>query len=93
MSTKEKILRILELALEINPPEIDKIGTVKTAIFVNWSPHCNYLTVRIYEMGWYRGADSVEREVWTDSEDADKKLDSIITELEEILRELTEAQK
>lgn len=86
MSIKEKILRIMELALEINPPEIEKIGEHKTAIFFNWSPHCNFLTVRIYEMGWYHGADSIDREVWTDLDDADEKLDGIINELEEMLK-------
>lgn len=47
MSVKEKILRIMALALEINQPDIPNIGEKKTAVFVDWSPHCNLLISRL----------------------------------------------
>lgn len=52
MTIKEKVLKIMSLALEINPPEIKGIGKKRTAVFVNYSPNCNSLTVEIYPYGW-----------------------------------------
>ena len=47
MTIKEKILKIVSLALEINPPEIKDIGQKTTAVFVDYSPHCSWFQVRI----------------------------------------------
>lgn len=52
MTIKEKVLKIMSLALEINPPEIKGIGKKRTAVFVNYAPNCNSLTVEIYPHGW-----------------------------------------
>lgn len=84
MSVKEKILKIMALCLEINPPEIEDIGQKKTAVFFNWSPHCNVLHVYVHLNGWKAGGDwqfdfsiNVQRNP--------EKLDEIIKTLEEIL--------
>lgn len=84
-TVEEKILKIMSLALEINPPEIKHIGQNTTAVFVNWSPHCNSLSGEIYLNGWKTGAEPDERfSVYTYHEDANKQLDEIITKLESI---------
>jgi len=86
MTVKEKIMKIMALALEINPPEIEDIGGKRTAVFVHWYPHCNYLCVDIYLGRWRseQGADKTFR-VHTDFDD---NLDSIIAELERIKADL-----
>lgn len=85
MTIKEKIMKIMSLALEINPPEIKDIGKKKTAVFVNWLPHCNYLEIRVYLNGWDCHKDYDEYfDVFLHRKDADDKLDEIIKRLEEI---------
>ena len=77
---KEKILEIMKLALEINPPEVENIGEKKDAVFVEYSPHCNLLDVRIYIDGWKRDADpSHKYSIYLDSyTDPEKKLNGVI---------------
>jgi len=85
MTIKEKILKIMSLALEINPPEIEDIGQKKTAVFVYWSPHCNLLDVAIYLNGWNSNKNCNEHFcVYFDQKEADGDLDAIIKRLEEI---------
>lgn len=55
---KGKILEIMSLALEINPPEIRSIGMKKTAVFVEYSPHCSLIRVNIHYGGWTPMSDS-----------------------------------
>lgn len=92
MSIKEKIMRIMALALEINPPEADDTGIRKTEVFVSWSPHCNRLSVRIYYGGWHPDDKADEYiMVFTASSDKCKAeimriLDKIIIKLETIQR-------
>ncbi len=84
MTVKEKILKILALCLEINPPEIEDIGQKKTAVFLNWSPHCNVLHVYVHWHGWKPHKDweiDFHLNVWREPE----KLDEIIIVLKEIL--------
>ena len=82
---KEKILKIMSLSLEINPPETEGIGELTTAVFVNWSPHCNVLDVSIYFDGWKSDTNPDKRfSVYTNSEEASEHLDMIITFLESI---------
>ena len=84
-TVKEKILKIISLSLEINPPEIEDVGKLTTAVFVNWSPHCNLLDVCIYFDGWKSNTDPDRKfGVYTNSEDAGGQLDTIITFLENI---------
>lgn len=82
---EEKILRIMSLSLEINPPEIEDIGKLATAVFVSWSPHCNILDVRIYFDGWKVDADFDKQfSVYINSKNAGEHLDKIIEVLENI---------
>lgn len=55
MTTTDRILKIMALCLEINPPEIENVGKKKTAVFFEWSPHCNVVTLSIHCGGWERG--------------------------------------
>jgi hypothetical protein len=80
-----KILEIMRLALEINPPTIDCIGEKKTAVFVWWSPQCPILSVMIHNGGWKKDVTAEENyNVYTDYDDAEEKLDNIIKRLYEI---------
>ena len=80
-----KILDIMRLALEINPPTINNIGEKKTAVFVWWSPQCSQLNVMIYDGGWKKDVTADEDyNVYTDYDDAEEKLDNIIKRLYEI---------
>lgn len=86
MDVKEKILKIMALCLEINPPEIKDIGQKKTAVFFHWSPNCNVLQVYIHPDGWNpREYWSWERELYLNVWHEPEKLDGIIKVLEEIL--------
>lgn len=94
MTIKEKILKIMSLALEINPPEIKNIGKKRTAVFVNWSPHCNCLDVTTYENGWDIDKEESERmHLYASWDDANEKLDAIIARLEEIREEIDEFER
>ncbi len=85
MTIKEKIMKIMSLALEINPPEIDDIGKKRTAVFVEWEPHCPYLEVKIFLNGWRTGKSPDERfAMFLTIENPHKRLDEIIERLEEI---------
>lgn len=84
MNVKKKIIKIMSLCLEINPPEVAEIGKKKTAVFFNWYPHCNRLEVYGYFFGWKPHADyNFKFDVLTDREP--EKLDKIIRFLEGIL--------
>lgn len=90
MTIKEKILKIMSLALEINPPEVEDIGCKRTAVFVNWSPHCNRLDVDIQYGCWKRNVPPDKCVyLYTNREDAHKKLDELIANLEIIKEKLT----
>lgn len=85
MDVKEKILKIMALCLEINPPEIPCIGQKKTAVFFEWMPHCNHLAIYGYLSGWKKRTErDFKFEVWTDREP--KKLDKVIKFLEGTLK-------
>lgn len=89
MRVKEKILKIMALCLEINPPEIENIGQKKTAVFFRWSPHCNVLVVEVHFGGWksMRDAD-IKYDLYFNQltpKTLDNELDGIIKVLEEIL--------
>ena len=83
---KEKILEIMRLALEINPPEVENIGEKKEAVFVEYSPHCTFLEIRIYIGGWKRDADpSYEYYIYFNADAfPEKELDEIINLLNSI---------
>lgn len=80
-----KMLGVLMLALEINPPEIKDIGKKKTAVFVEWMPHTSSLNVRIFKNGWIVNDECDEKyTVYADWEGASEELDMIISRLYEI---------
>ena len=83
---KEKILEIMRLALEINPPKIENIGIKTDAVFVEYSPHCTLLEIRIYIGGWKRDADPTYEYLIYFNADAfpEKELDEIINLLNSI---------
>ena len=83
---KEKILEIMKLALEINPPEIEDIGIKTDAVFVEYSPHCTLLDVIIYIGGWKQDADpSYEYHIYFNADAfPEKELDEIINLLNSI---------
>lgn len=84
-----KILEIMRLALDINPPTIEDIGGKKTAVFVWWSPQCPQINVMIHEDGWQRDAEANEDyTIYTYQDDADKKLDNIIKRLQDIKEDI-----
>lgn len=84
MNVKEKIIKIMSLCLEINPPDIEHIGKKKTAVFFNWYPHCNVLEIYGFFHRWKKKADKdFDFSIYTDREP--KKLDEIIRFLEGIL--------
>ncbi len=84
MTIKEKILKIMALALEINPPDIENPGMERTAVFVRWSPHCNALTVNIYLGGWHSVGVADKTFITYSDRNFGDSLDSIIAELEQI---------
>ena len=85
MTTKQKVLKIMGLALEINPPDIEDVGEKRTAVFVEYQPHCSLLAVRIYEDGWKSNADCENLMAWMPKDE--ENLDNIIKRLEEIKEE------
>ena len=87
MTVKEKMLRIMELALEINDPEVQDIGEQKTAVFINWSPHCSSFQVDIHTGGWKpHSSPDIKFESYTceENESLGDSLDDAIKALEEI---------
>lgn len=91
MAIREKILKIMALALEINPPEIKGIGKKRTAVFVWWSPHCNSFEVSIYDDGWDADKGELYRiDICTSWDDSEEELDALIKRLEEIREEVAE---
>ncbi|WP_336154729.1 hypothetical protein [Fusobacterium polymorphum] len=78
---KEKILKIIELGLEVNSRE-------KNTVFVNYSGHCDVLELRIHSEGWKQGKGAnFFRDVYLatlSQREAEQNLDGIIKELEEL---------
>jgi len=85
MAIEEKILKIMSLALEINPPEVKGVGNKKADVFVHWSSHCNLLDVEIYLNGWkFNKKCDDDFRVYCYEKEADGDLDAIIARLERI---------
>lgn len=92
MTIKEKIMKIMSLALDINPPELEDIGKKRTAVFVYWSPHCNCFTVSIFYNGWSEQIHPTDRlvlDAYLDSGNFSESLDKIISTLESIKADLS----
>jgi len=76
-----KILKIIELALEINTRE-------KNTVFITFHGHCNVFDIKIYNKGWGNGIEeNFFKDIYFDTiseEKAIKELSEIIKELENL---------
>ena len=76
-----KILKIIELALEINTRE-------KNTVFITFHGHCNVFDIKIYNKGWGNGIEeNFFKDIYFDiisEEKAIKELSEIIKELENL---------
>lgn len=80
-TVKEKILKIMELGLEVNSRE-------KNTLFIRFSGHCEIFEVSIHSKGWKNG---VGADFFKDmflarlsQRETEEKLDEIIEELEKL---------
>lgn len=80
-TVKEKILKIMELGLEVNSRE-------KNTVFIRFSGHCELFEVSIHSKGWKNG---VGADFFKDmflarlsQRETEEKLDEIIEELEKL---------
>ncbi len=78
---REKILKIMELGLEVN-------GKEKNTVFIRFSGHCELFEVSIHSKGWKNG---VGADFFKDmflarlsQRETEEKLDEIIEELERL---------
>lgn len=78
---REKILKIMELGLEVNSKK-------KNTVFIRFSGHCEIFEVSIHSKGWKQG---VEADFFKDiffsnspENEARKNLDEIIEKLEKL---------
>ena len=81
---KEKVMKIMDLALEINSRE-------KNTIFVEFSGHTNEICAKVYEKGWeYCGENGEGRKklnesyLYLDKDDCVEKLNNLIKKLKEM---------
>ncbi|AMD95615.1 hypothetical protein [Leptotrichia sp. oral taxon 847] len=81
---KEKVMKIMDLALEINSRE-------KNTIFVEFSGHTNEICVHTYERGWEHWRETGEGRkklnesyLYLDKDDCVEKLDNLIEKLKEM---------
>lgn len=93
MTIKEKILKIMSLALDINSPVVDnrEIKNPPAGVVVEWYPHVNSLEVLITYGSWSCSSSNQFRKysIFTDhSGYYDEKLDEIISDLESIKAEI-----
>ena len=81
---KEKVMKIMDLALEINSRE-------KNTIFVEFSGHTNEICVHAYESGWEHWIKTGERRkkmnesyLYLDKDGCVEKLNNLIKKLKEM---------
>lgn len=73
-----KILKIIELVLEINTRE-------KNTVFITFHGHCNVFDIKIYNKGWGNGIEeNFFKDIYFDTISEEKA----IKELSEIIKEL-----
>lgn len=83
--TREKVLRVLELAMLINPTKTRQEFTGnKPTVLVEFAGHVSRLYVQIYPNGWQSGEKSEIVFCYLDNIFGCRNLDEIITRLEEI---------
>lgn len=81
---KEKVMKIMDLALEINSRE-------KNTIFVEFSGHTNEICIHTYERGWEHRRETgegrkklSENYLYLDNNGCIEKLDNLIEKLKEM---------
>ena len=92
-SIMDKIIRIMKLAVLINPVSTSKELTGdKPTVFVSFSGHCTYFGITVHPEGWEPDYDinaGVEYyEAYLEDDDAKKALDKAIERLEGIYRDV-----
>lgn len=85
---RQKILKIMDLALKISPPEKTREEHEPNA-FVEYSAHVNMITVRCFKYGDYHGRTDYGASIYMDEKCANEKLDEVI----EYLRNLREEKQ
>lgn len=97
--TRNKVLRIMELAMLINPTSTQKKLTGdKPTVFVDLSGHCNYFFVVVHPEGWEPNYDinhdveEYEAYLGNNGESSEKVLDEAIERLEGIYRDVLEGK-
>lgn len=94
----DKVFRIMELAMLINPTSTNKKETNdRPTVFVNFQGHCNCLYISVHPEGWkpdYDINNDVEYYMvcFDTDEDADKILEKAIERLEGIYRDVLEGK-
>lgn len=96
-SITDKIIRIMELAMLINPTSTNKELTGdKPTVFVSFSGHCTYFCITVYPEGWEPdygiNADVEYYEAYLEDDDAKKALDKAIERLEGIYKDVLEGK-
>jgi hypothetical protein len=93
MTVKRKIMRIMDLVMEISPPDVKYNYEKKPVAFFTYSGHCPCLRVEVYENGWNRefGSRSKAFDVYNIhmkkyAEEVHQQLDEIIHYLEKLKR-------
>lgn len=89
---RQKILKIMDLALKISPPDRErKLG--ETVVFVEYSAHCPALSVRVYTHGWNE-KNGPDKAFWmlTFREDEFEQLNEIIEYLQDLREEMNNEQ-
>lgn len=88
-----KIMQIMSLALEISPADSSR-NSEKTCVFVDYSPHCNQLTLRVHCNGWKNAEEpDYEDTFYGERENACEKADEMIAYLENLKSDRTESDE
>lgn len=75
---KEKVLKIMELGLEVNEK-------IKNSFFMSYFGHTNGISVEIYRTGWSENKKAdYNEQIFLDLESANKKIIETIKVLEEL---------
>ena len=92
MTVKRKIMRIMDLVMEISPPDVTYHYEEKAIAYASFSGYSLCLRVTVYEKGWNHDPDTIKKfAVFNlDSKEHAKKvnqeLDEIIHYLEKLRR-------
>ena len=88
---RQKILKIMDLALKISPPDRQRRDNEPNA-FVEYSAHVNMITVRCFKYGDYHGRADYEASIYMDEKCANEKLDETIEYLRNLREEINNEQ-